>query len=191
MVQSGLPSKALNKIRAIWDETMRGMGSKEVAFIWSEADREHRMGEGIRSNFEGVQTHFHQSLKPDLFSPPLSNNMEKFWNDYKKEYPGTKKVYLDILLQSAEDRSDADTWNISDPFVFGGESKFYQTSNHFDIDALTKDLDRLVLLKKNQVCDDVAMMVANTGLNNDDLQDVSGILDRYRKTGLEILRYGC
>ena len=140
---------------------------------------------------KNVQTHYRARLDSDFFNPVLSDNLKNFLTAYKKKYPKATRVYPDILVEEANNRFDADSWNVSDPFIFGGEVKFYRTSNYFDIDELIKDLNRLVLLREHAVCNDVAMMVADTGLNRDDLRLAKETLNRFQRSGLEIRRYGC
>jgi hypothetical protein len=185
LVDSG---DVMETIRMVWSQVVKTndqyLKKLDVSYLWSEADLEHRISEGIaRSpNMKDVQTHSRGTLDGELYGSPLKKNIERFWRDYRKKYPRAR-AYPDLAVHKA--------WNVDDPFLLCGELKFYQSSNYFDIGSLTKDLNRLSLLRQDHVCREAVMMVANYGLGQSDGLAVTSALDRYERRKLPVLRRGC
>ena len=182
----------LDDMPRIWDGTTRNMDSKDTRLHWSEESLKFWIVERVlrERGYERMMTQLNASLTPDVFKEVLAINVAKF----RAAYP--KDIHVDIVAFKAEDREDADTWDLSNPFEFAAEVKYAKAGNRVTqtwIPSLVKDMDRLLLLERYEVSKEVAMFVAADPeeISGKVRREISSSLDSYEKMGLRIMRHGC
>lgn len=178
----------LQKLQRSWDNTLGEIeGSDEIWRYWSEADLVHGVARRLEDALgRGYVLHVSSSLTDDEISfPELASNIGKAIKRYQKKLRKHRvtKIIPDIIVHKVNDISSLELC---------AELKFILGTNYWGsiIDGIKRELERLVIMRDEKVCDQIAMLVAFPADSPKRKQELRILLDKW-ESRLPLKRYNC